>query len=70
MRSNKKISARRHIPTWVERCDIHTGIVNDSMIQARMQEEIDDLRIALEVALQKLECVSQCVTDDHLKGIL
>ena len=40
------------------------------MIQARMQEEIDDLRRALEVALQKLECVSQCVTDDYLKGIL
>jgi hypothetical protein len=68
--SNTRLKLRKVIPTWVERCDIHTGIVNDSMIQARMQEEIDDLRRALEVALQKLECVSQCVTDDYLKGIL
>lgn len=37
----------RHIDTWHERCDKHpdhNGIVTHAMIQARMQEEIDDLR--------------------------
>jgi hypothetical protein len=39
------------IKTWQERCDEHpdhqTGMVSDTMIMARMQEEIDDLRAAL-----------------------
>ena len=37
-----------YIKTWVERCDEHpdhqSGLVSNGMIQARMQEEIDDLR--------------------------
>jgi hypothetical protein len=37
-----------YIKTWVERCDEHpdhqSGMVSNGMIQARMQEEIDDLR--------------------------
>jgi hypothetical protein len=70
MTSKPKRVARQHIPTWVERCNIHEGIVSNSMIQARMQEEIDDLRFALEVARQKLECISQCVTDDYLAGVV
>ena len=39
------------IKTWKERCQEHpdhqTGMVSHTMIQARMQEEIDDLRAAL-----------------------
>jgi len=70
MISKPKRVARKHIPTWVERCDIHAGIVSNTMIQARMQDEIDDLRFALQVALQRLECISQCVTEDYLKEIV
>ena len=39
------------IKTWRQRCEEHpdhNGIVNEGMIQARMQEEIDELRAALE----------------------
>ena len=39
------------IKTWRQRCEEHPdhdGIVSDAMIQARMQEEIDELRDALE----------------------
>jgi hypothetical protein len=39
------------IKTWNERCQTHpdhqTGMVSHRMIQARMQEEIDELRAAL-----------------------
>ena len=38
------------IKTWRERCNDHPdheGIVTHAMIQARMQEEIDELREAL-----------------------
>ncbi len=40
------------IKTWTERCDDHpdhqTGMISHSMIQARMQEEIEDLRAEVE----------------------
>jgi len=40
------------IKTWTERCDDHpdhqTGMISHSMIQARMQEEIEDLRDEVE----------------------
>ena len=39
------------IKTWRQRCEEHpdhNGIVSEGMIQARMQEEIDELRAALE----------------------
>ena len=39
------------IKTWQQRCEEHpdhNGIVTERMIQARMQEEIDDLRAAIE----------------------
>lgn len=39
------------IKPWQQRCEEHPdhdGIVSDGMIQARMQEEIDELRAALE----------------------
>lgn len=61
---------RQHIPTWVERCDIHDGrIVSNAMIQERMQAEIDDLRAALEAARQRLECVSQYVNDEFFEQL-
>ena len=44
--------AMKRIKTWYERCEEHPdhqhGMVSKSMIQARMQEEIDELRQALE----------------------
>jgi len=43
---------RKHIKTWNERCEEHPDhqerIISERMIQARMQEEIDELRQALE----------------------
>lgn len=39
------------IKTWQQRCEEHpdhNGIVSDEMIRARMQEEIDELRAAIE----------------------
>ena len=39
------------IKTWQQRCEEHPdhdGIVSDGMIQARMQEEIDELRAVIE----------------------
>ena len=51
-----------YIKTWVERCDEHpdhqSGMVSNGMIQARMQEEIDDLReenerLRADLALEK-----------------
>lgn len=40
------------VKTWSERCKEHpdhaSGMVTESMIQARMQEEIDELRAALD----------------------
>ena len=41
------------IRTWRQRCEEHPdhdGIVSEGMIQARMQEEIDELRDAIEQA--------------------
>lgn len=45
------------IKTWQERCEEHpdhNGIVSDGMIQARMQEEIDELRAAIETRSKRL----------------
>lgn len=44
---------KKHIPTWRERCQTHPehqggAIVTSRMIERRMQEEIDELRAALE----------------------
>ena len=42
----------KHIKTWSERCEEHPdhqqGMISERMIQERMQEEIDELRQALE----------------------
>jgi len=43
------------IKTWQQRCEEHPdhdGIVSEGMIRARMQEEIDELRAALNQAQQ------------------
>lgn len=43
------------IKTWQQRCEEHpdhNGIINEGMIRARMQEEIDELRAALNQAQQ------------------
>ena len=61
---------RKIIPTWVERCDIHDGLPTQSMIQARMQDEIDDLRVALEAVTQRLECINACLTTDFCNSML
>lgn len=58
---NQRKHLTHNIPTWVERCDIHGGIVSDGMIQARMQEEIDDLRIALEDARRLVNRIRRIV---------
>lgn len=56
----------KNVKTWGERCDTHpdhqTGMISQRMIQARMQEEIDELRQALEewVELTKEECFELC----------
>ena len=45
-------SSMKHIKTWSERCEEHPDhqerIITERMIQERMQEEIDELRQALE----------------------
>ena len=58
-----------YIKTWVERCDEHpdhqSGMVSNGMIQARMQEEIDDLREAL--AIQQGCCDGAAAQDAHIR---
>ena len=47
----------KQIKTWNERCDEHPdhqqGMISEGMIRARMQEEIDELRQALEEKLKE-----------------
>ena len=51
--------AVKHIKTWHERCEEHPDhqerIISERMIQARMQEEIDELRQALETNQEPFE---------------
>ena len=52
------------IKTWQQRCEEHPdhdGIVSDRMIHTRMQEEIDELRDALE------QRQWQSLTEDEIK---
>lgn len=55
------------IKTWTERCDDHpdhqTGMISHSMIQARMQEEIEDLRAEVEKLRAALMEISQYETN-------
>jgi flagellar biosynthesis chaperone FliJ len=62
------------IKTWRERCEEHPdheGIVSEQMIRCRMQEEIDELRQAIEqaedaVAAEREACAKVC--DDWPEG--
>jgi hypothetical protein len=65
------------IKTWQQRCEEHPdhdGIVSDGMIQARMQEEIDELRAQRqwksltddEIALICGECAASTHQTDDL----
>ena len=57
------------IKTWRQRCEEHpdhNGIVSEGMIQARMQEEIDELRAALEQAQPERQPVQEsALTHNH-----
>ena len=58
-----------NIKTWAERCEehpAHSGIVSERMIQARMQEEIDELRERLEGACWLLSYLVQWSEDGGL----
>jgi len=52
MQRQMRLHVNRVIKTWHERCEEHPDhqerIISERMIQARMQEEIDELRQALE----------------------
>jgi hypothetical protein len=69
----------KHIKTWSERCEEHPDhqerIITDRMIQARMQEEIDELRQALETDLARVGEVGvwgewQGLTDDEVNELV
>ena len=58
------------IKTWAERCEEHpdhNGIVTNRMIQARMQEEIDDLRDEVE-RLKKI-CYDQLAELTKMRAV-
>lgn len=58
------------IKTWTERCDDHpdhqTGMISHSMIQARMQEEIEDLRDEVDRLRAEIEPLRKAM--DVLEG--
>lgn len=58
------------IKTWVERCNDHpdhqTGMISHSMIQARMQEEIEDLRDEVDWLRAEIEPLRKAM--DVLEG--
>ena len=53
----------KHIKTWSERCEEHPdhqqGMISERMIQERMQEEIDELRQALETEQEPVAWISE-----------
>jgi hypothetical protein len=54
------------IKTWQQRCEEHpdhNGIVTHRMIQQRMQEEIDELRAAIEQAEKPMAKIEQAERD-------
>ena len=65
-----------YIKTWNERCDEHpdhqSGMVSNGMIQARMQEEIDDLRadnerLRADLVIQQGCCDGAAAQDAHIR---
>lgn len=64
------------IKTWQQRCEEHPdheGIVSYGMVQARMQEEIDDLREALEEVEELREALKaeleRTFTDEQISDL-
>lgn len=62
------------IKTWTERCDDHpdhqTGMISHSMIQARMQEEIEDLRAEVERLREVIRTIrARCVEMDDSDAV-
>jgi hypothetical protein len=53
----------KRIKTWSERCEEHPdhqqGMISEGMIRARMQEEIDELRQALETEQEPVAWLSE-----------
>lgn len=64
----------KRIKTWYERCEEHPdhqhGMVSKSMIQARMQEEIDELRQALETEQEPVAWTNSLDFDDDDQEII
>jgi len=59
------------IKTWRQRCEEHPdhdGIVSEEMIQARMQEEIDDLRDALKRTQEPVAWMNPSWIDPDTRG--
>ena len=65
--------AMKHIKTWSERCEEHPDhqerIITERMIQARMQEEIDELRQALETKQEPVAWISDSPTKGNGKQL-
>ena len=63
----------KHIKTWSERCEEHpdhqTGMISERMIQERMQEEIDELRQALETEQEPVAWISDSPTKGNGKQL-
>ena len=64
---------RKHIKTWHERCEEHPdhqqGMISERMIQERMQEEIDELRQALETEQEPVAWISDSPTKGNGKQL-
>ena len=63
MQRQMQLHVNRVIKTWNERCEEHPDhqerIISERMIQARMQEEIDELRQALETKQEPVAWISE-----------
>jgi hypothetical protein len=63
----------KHIKTWSERCEEHPDhqekIISERMIQERMQEEIDELRQALETEQEPVAWISDSPTKGNGKQL-
>ena len=64
----------KRIKTWSERCEEHPdhqqGMISEGMIRARMQEEIDELRQALETEQEPVAWASSLDFDDDDQEII
>lgn len=60
------------IKTWAERCDEHpdhAGVVTWAIVQARMQEEIDELRAALDTPLSQEQVTTAWLSTKSVRGV-